>query len=69
MSVRVVPVEIMPVGELRVGEWCDHCALPSKLEQDWVVIDPKMHVTLERATTSQCQQCGHTMKRRRPAPR
>lgn len=64
---RVIPVEVLPVGELRTGEWCETCALPSRLEQDWVIINPRLHETVKRCTTTYCRECGGHSERPREA--
>jgi hypothetical protein len=65
----VIPVEVCRVGQLRVGLWCDACALPSRLEQDWVIIDPRLHETLKRCTTTACTRCGVCSERPRELAR
>jgi hypothetical protein len=43
--------------------------LPSRLEQDWVIIDPRLHETLKRCTTTACTRCGVCSERPRELAR
>lgn len=60
--------ELHPAGQVRRGSWCEDCALPSIIEQDWVVIDPQRIRTLSRGTALMCTNCHALIHRPREAP-
>lgn len=44
--------------DVRPGEWCDTCALPSVVEVDVNVVDRATLDTIERCTVRVCTDCG-----------
>lgn len=44
------------IGEPVTAAWCDPCALPSVMEQDFVISLDR--TTLRRITYRECQDCG-----------
>jgi hypothetical protein len=69
MRVGRLILRTLPVGEQRTGLWCEHCNLPSLLEQDCVTIDPIHFKTVARHTWTHCVECHRFDRRERPDPR
>lgn len=44
--------------DTRTGEWCDSCALPSRVEVDVAIVASDSLRVLARATGSLCATCG-----------
>jgi hypothetical protein len=58
MTVKLQRFDVHAASHVRVGVWCPLCLLPSVMEQDYVVIDPRLICTVRRGTLRYCDECG-----------
>lgn len=48
----------------RHGVWCDTCSLPSAVEIDCAICDPRDLHVINRFTILACRECGESERRK-----